>query len=102
MKCSFQDKVNLYLIMDYLRGGDLRYHICYKESFCEKEISTILCHSGFITACIVVSLEFVHSMNIIHKDLKPENIVFEENGYARLTDFGIARHEVPDNCFSRN
>ena len=32
-------------------------------------------------------------MNIIHKDLKPENIVFEENGYARLTDFGIAKYE---------
>lgn len=33
-------------------------------------------------------------MSIIHKDIKPENIVFEENGYARLTDFGIAKNEV--------
>ena len=50
----------------------------------------------------MVSLEYVHSMKIIHKDLKPENIVFEENGYARLTDFGIAKHEVTENCFARN
>jgi serine/threonine protein kinase len=37
-------------------------------------------------------------MNIIHKDLKPENIVFEENGYARITDFGIAKHETGENA----
>lgn len=49
-------------------------------------------YTEFITACMIVALEYVHSMNIIHKDLKPENIVFEENGYARLTDFGIAKH----------
>lgn len=39
MKCSFQDNQNLYLVMDYLRGGDLRYHICYKNGFTEREIS---------------------------------------------------------------
>lgn len=36
MRCAFQDAQNLYLVMDYLRGGDLRYHICYKNSFSEK------------------------------------------------------------------
>ena len=36
MKSSFQDSLNLYLVMDYLRGGDLRYHICYKENFSQK------------------------------------------------------------------
>lgn len=39
MKCAFQDSLNLYLVMDYLRGGDLRYHICYKDGFSEREIS---------------------------------------------------------------
>jgi hypothetical protein len=37
---SFQDEFNLYLTMDYLRGADLRYHICYKEKFTEAEISS--------------------------------------------------------------
>lgn len=41
MKCAFQDRVNLYLVMDYLRGGDLRYHICYKEGFTQTQISTL-------------------------------------------------------------
>jgi len=41
MNLSFQDQNNLYLVMDYLRGGDLRYHICYKTSFSEKEISKL-------------------------------------------------------------
>lgn len=36
MRCAFQDHQNLYLVMDYLRGGDLRYHICYKDGFSEK------------------------------------------------------------------
>jgi serine/threonine protein kinase len=35
-------------------------------------------------------------MNVVHKDLKPENIVFEENGYVRITDFGIAKNILLD------
>lgn len=40
MKCSFQDRENLYLVLDYLTGGDLRYHLCSKQSFSEEESST--------------------------------------------------------------
>lgn len=71
--------------MDYLRGGDLRYHICYKNGFTEKEIR-------FITVNILIGLEYIHANKIIHKDIKPENIVFEESGYVRITDFGIAKN----------
>lgn len=42
MHAAFQDDENLFLAMDYLRGADLRYHICYKEHFSEKEIRTYL------------------------------------------------------------
>lgn len=79
--------------MDYLRGGDLRYHICYKNGFTEKEIK-------FITANIVIGLEYIHANRIIHKDIKPENIVFEENGYVRITDFGIAKSELNDSAMN--
>ena len=50
---SFQDRENLYLTMEYLRGGDLRYHLCYYENFTEKQTSTFLSYQEFIVACII-------------------------------------------------
>jgi len=46
---------------------------------------------GFFCACILLSLEYLHNKNVIHRDLKPENIVLDSEGYAYLTDLGIAR-----------
>lgn len=69
--------------MDYLSGGDLRYHLPNK-CFNEEE-------TRFMVACLLTALEYVHSQGIVHRDIKPENLVFEENGYLRLTDFGISR-----------
>ena len=92
MHYAFQDTDNLYLVMDYLTGGDFRYHLCLHGTFNEEQ-------SKFICACIILSLEYVHSNNIIHRDLKPENLVLNSNGYVKLTDFGIAKvyHKGIDN-----
>lgn len=84
MHLCFQDHENLYLLMDLLSGGDLRYHICRYRKFSEKQ-------TQFFIACIILGLEFIHSNNIIHRDIKPENLVLDENGYVRITDFGIAK-----------
>ena len=70
MICSFQDKENLYLVMDLLNGGDLRYHICHKRKFSENE-------TKFFLACVIIGLEYIHSKNIIHRDIKPENLVLD-------------------------
>ena len=88
---SFQDQDYLYLVMDLLTGGDLRYYYCKHRKFNEQE-------SKFIIACLILGLEYIHSNNIIHRDLKPENLVFNSNGYIRITDFGIAKitKEVSD------
>lgn len=83
MYYAFQDFDTLYIIMDYLSGGDLRYHICRRSFFTEKE-------TKFIAACITLSLNYIHDKNVIHRDLKPENLVFGADGYLHLTDFGIA------------
>lgn len=48
-------------------------------------------------SCIVIALEYVHNLKIIHRDVKPENLVFDEVGYVRLTDFGIARRLREEN-----
>ena len=39
----------------------------------------------------------IHSHNVIHRDIKPENLVLDEKGYLRITDFGIAKENMPDN-----
>ena len=90
MNCAFQDFENLYLVMDLLTGGDLRYHLCKLRHFSEEE-------SKFFIACLLLGLEYIHSNNIIHRDIKPENLVFDDNGYLRITDFGVAKIRKEDN-----
>ena len=83
MYYAFQDDDTLYIIMDYLSGGDLRYMICRRNFFTEEE-------TKFIAACVALNLNYIHDKNVIHRDIKPENLVFGANGYLHLTDFGIA------------
>jgi len=45
----------------------------------------------FIIACIVLALEYLHNNGVIHRDLRPENILFDGKGYAKVTDFGLSR-----------
>ena len=71
MVCSFQDRENLYLIMDLLTGGDLRFHIGRHRHFTEDQ-------TKFFAACIITSLEFLHQKGIIHRDIKPENILINQ------------------------
>lgn len=46
---------------------------------------------GFFVACLVAGLEYCHEKQIIHRDIKQENLVIDDEGYLRITDFGIAR-----------
>jgi len=52
----------------------------------------------FFAGCILASLEYIHSQQIIHRDVKPENLVFDSKGYLYLTDFGISRVYTPNNA----
>jgi len=90
MKFAFQDRENLYLVMDLMKGGDLRFHINQNSTFDETQ-------SKFFAACIVTGLEYLHVNSIIHRDIKPENLVLDNKGYLRITDFGIARLLSSDN-----
>lgn len=80
---------NVYFVMDYAPASDLRYHIVSKRSFTEEEISNFQ-SPEFIAACIILGLKKVHGAGILHMDIKPENIVMMDDGYCRLTDFGIS------------
>ena len=90
MVYSFQDHEYLYLVMDLLPGGNLRYHLSMRRRFSEKQNKFLIC-------CILVGLEYIHGENILHRDIKPENLVFDSNGYLRITDFGIAKKYVVNN-----
>ena len=90
MYFAFQDFYNLYLVMDLLTGGDLRYHIAHRRTFSESE-------TKFFISNMILALEYIHSKNIIHRDIKPENLVLESNGYLRITDFGVAKINEEDN-----
>jgi len=87
---AFQDRENLYLVMELMPGGDLRYHISKRRRFTEEQ-------TRFFVACIVQGLEYLHMNGIIHRDIKPENLVLDSRGYVRVTDLGIARVWRPEN-----
>jgi len=87
---AFQDRDNLYLVMDLLTGGDLRFHISRMRIFTEEQ-------TKFFVASILTGLEYLHTSGVLHRDIKPENLVFDSRGYLRITDFGIARAWRPDN-----
>lgn len=91
MEYAFQDRDNLYLVMDLQMGGDLRYRLSRHKRFSEEK-------TRFFIACIIEALEYIHNKSIIHRDIKPENLVFDSNGYLKITDFGISRIWNPDNA----
>ena len=90
MHFSFQDSDFLYIAMDLLTGGDLRYQIFKQKIFFENQ-------TKFFISCIILSLEYIHTNHILHRDLKPENLVMDSKGYLKLTDFGIAKVYRKDN-----
>jgi len=84
LKCSFQTPDKMFLIMDYMPGGELFFHLD-KEGFILEDTAR------FYAAELVLALEFLHSINIIHRDLKPENILIDGKGHIKVTDFGLAK-----------
>ena len=83
---SFQNNHYLYLVMDLLTGGDLRYHLFHKKFFFENQ-------AKFLISCVMLGLEYCHTNLIIHRDIKPENILLDSEGYAHIADFGIAMQQ---------
>ena len=84
MHFAFQDRDKLYVVLDLMEGGDLRYHLSKHKKFNEEQ-------TKFFISNLLISLEYIHNQGVIHRDLKPENIVLDANGYLRIIDFGIAR-----------
>lgn len=81
---SFQDVKHLYLEMEFLVGGDLMSQLIKKDIFSEYE-------AKFYTAQIISAIEYVHSKGCIHRDIKPDNILIDKDGFIKLSDFGLSK-----------
>lgn len=84
---AFQTDTKLYLVMDYLTGGELFFHLKNERRFNESR-------SRFYSGEIALGLGHLHSKNIIYRDLKPENILLDNFGHIKLTDFGLSKRYV--------
>uniref|UniRef100_A0A8C6VNU1 non-specific serine/threonine protein kinase n=1 Tax=Naja naja TaxID=35670 RepID=A0A8C6VNU1_NAJNA len=83
---SFQDKDNLYFVMDYIPGGDMMSLLIRMEVFPEKL-------AQFYIAELTLAIESVHKMGFIHRDIKPDNILIDLDGHIKLTDFAKKQHQ---------
>jgi hypothetical protein len=81
---TFQDSLNIYMLMSYVPGGELFTHLRRAQRFTPDV-------TRFYLANIILALKYLHSFNIIYRDLKPENLLLDSRGYLRLTDFGFAK-----------
>ncbi|KAI0047238.1 Pkinase-domain-containing protein [Auriscalpium vulgare] len=85
LRYAFQDDENCFFVLDLMLGGDLRFHLERLGSLPEDTVR-------FYMAELSSALAFLHEKRIMHRDIKPDNILLDENGHAHLTDFNIAVH----------
>jgi len=84
---AFQTKDKLYFVLDFCPGGELFFHL--KNEGCFSRNRTM-----HYTAEISSALDYMHSMGIIYRDLKPENLLIDEQGHMKLADFGLCKRTV--------
>eukprot|EP00002_Diphylleia_rotans_P023632 TRINITY_DN4649_c0_g1_i8.p1 TRINITY_DN4649_c0_g1~~TRINITY_DN4649_c0_g1_i8.p1 ORF type:complete len:670 (+),score=121.29 TRINITY_DN4649_c0_g1_i8:59-2068(+) len=84
LKYSFQTNTKLYLVLEYMNGGELFFHLKVRDHFSEAD-------SRFYLAEIVLGIEALHENYIIYRDLKPENVMIDHHGHIKLTDFGLCK-----------
>ncbi|KAG8495453.1 hypothetical protein CXB51_013106 [Gossypium anomalum] len=81
---SFQDAEYLYLIMEYLPGGDMMTLLMREDTLTENV-------AKFYIAQSVLAIESIHKHNYIHRDIKPDNLLLDKNGHMKLSDFGLCK-----------
>ncbi|XVE89423.1 hypothetical protein DITRI_Ditri19aG0200400 [Diplodiscus trichospermus] len=82
--CSFQDDDFLYLVMEYLPGGDMMTLLMRKDILTEDE-------ARFYVGQTVLAIESIHKHNYVHRDIKPDNLLLDRNGHMKLSDFGLCK-----------
>jgi serum/glucocorticoid-regulated kinase 2 len=83
MDYVFQNKERIFFLMDFIEGGELFRHLVKIRRFPEEQ-------ARFMIAQVAIALGHLHSKEIVYRDLKPENVLFNKDGYLLLADFGLA------------
>lgn len=91
---AFQTPKKLYLVLGFCPGGELFFHLSRAGRFSEGRTRFYACE-------LVLALEYLHSLEIIFRDLKPENVLLDADGHALLTDFGLSKAGINDNFSAR-
>ncbi|KAH5807447.1 hypothetical protein HBI93_242720 [Parastagonospora nodorum] len=91
LKFSFQTPSDLYLVTDYMSGGELFWHLQREGRFQEAR-------AKFYIAELILALQHLHEHNIVYRDLKPENILLDANGHIALCDFGLSKANLTENA----
>ncbi|CAD6184592.1 unnamed protein product [Caenorhabditis auriculariae] len=86
---AFQTDTKLHIVMEYVRGGELFTHLCSRGHF---DIPA----AKFVIAELVIAIDSLHKRKVIYRDLKLENILLDEQGHVKLTDFGLSKLLVPE------
>ena len=94
LKYSFQDDDYLYLVMEFLPGGDLMSLLMAKDILPEEQ-------AKLYTAQMVLAIEAVHKLKCIHRDIKPDNVLIGNDGHIKLSDFGLSR-QADDDLYKDN
>lgn len=81
---AFQTPERLYFVIDFLNGGELFFHLRKETRFNEAR-------TKFYAAEIILALDCLHKNGIIYRDLKPENVILDQFGHLKLTDFGLSK-----------
>ena len=84
MDFCFQTQERIYFVMNFIRGGELFKHLTNCKFFPEEK-------AKFYSAIIGLALEYLHTHGIVYRDIKPDNILIDEDGYLKLADFGMAK-----------
>lgn len=90
LKFSFQTPTDLYLVTDFMSGGELFWHLQKEGRFQEER-------AKFYIAELILALQHLHQHDIVYRDLKPENILLDANGHIALCDFGLSKANLTKN-----
>ena len=97
IKSAFQDNSKLYMVSEFMQGGDMFFHMHDGQIVIFNNEKT-----KFYILELVLAIEFLHKNNMVYRDLKPENILLDSKGHVKLTDFGLSKilDEESDKAFT--
>ncbi|KAF5282816.1 hypothetical protein FQR65_LT02813 [Abscondita terminalis] len=87
MEYSFKDNSYLYFVLPYINGGEMFTHL--RKQVARRKFDEPL--ARFYAAQVLLTLEYLHHLDLIYRDLKPENIVIDCEGYLKVVDFGFCK-----------